>query len=42
MATHPSILVQEIPWTGEPGGFLFMVLQSAGRDWVTKYRDDKC
>ena len=26
MATHPSILAWEIPWTGEPGGLQFMGL----------------
>ena len=28
MATHSSILVWEIPWTGEPGGLQSMALQS--------------
>ena len=28
MATHSSILAQEIPWTEEPGGLLSMRLQS--------------
>ena len=27
MATHSSILAWKIPWTGEPGGLQFMVLQ---------------
>ena len=27
MATHPSILAWEIPWTEEPGGLQFMELQ---------------
>ena len=26
MATHASILVWEIPWTGEPGGLQSMVV----------------
>ena len=30
MATHPSILAWEIPWTEEPGGP--MGLQRVGRD----------
>ena len=32
MATHSSILVWKIPWTGEPGGLQFMGLQTVGRD----------
>ena len=27
MATHSHILAWEIPWTKEPGGLQFMVLQ---------------
>ena len=27
MATHPSILAWEIPWTEEPDGLQFMELQ---------------
>ena len=32
MATHSSILVWKIPWTGEPGGLQFMGLQTVGHD----------
>ena len=32
MATHSSILVWEIPWTGEPGRLKSLELQGAGRD----------
>ena len=32
MATHPSILAWEIPWTEEPGGLQSMVLQRVGHD----------
>ena len=37
MATHPSILAWEIPWTGEPGGTVQEVAQSLTRlrDWTT-------
>ena len=31
MATHSSILAWKIPWTEEPGGLQFMVLQSQTR-----------
>ena len=31
MATHSSILVWEIPWTGEPGRLKSLELQGAGR-----------
>ena len=34
MATHPCILVWEIPWTDEPGG-----LQSLGRKSQTRLSD---
>ena len=37
MATHPSILAWEIPWTEEPGGLQSMVLQRVGHDWLTKH-----
>ena len=30
MATHPSILAWEIPWTEEPGGLQSMGSQTAG------------
>ena len=29
MATHSSILVWKIPWTGEPGGLQFMGLRKS-------------
>ena len=32
MVTHSSILAWEIPWTEEPGGLQFMVLQRVGHD----------
>ena len=32
---HSGILVWEVPWTEEPGGLLFMVLQRVGHDRVT-------
>ena len=32
MATHPSILTWEIPWTEEPCGLQSMELQSIGQD----------
>ena len=31
-ATHSSILGWEIPWTEEPGGLQFMVLQRIGHN----------
>ena len=42
MATHSSILAQEIPWTEDPGG-----LQSTGLQWVrhdlaTKHQQQCC
>ena len=37
MATHPSILGWEIPWTEEPGGLQCKGLQRVGHDWVTKH-----
>ena len=33
MATHSSILVWRIPWTGEPGGLWSIGLQRIGHDW---------
>ena len=36
MATHPRILVWEIPWTEEPGGLQTMGLQRVGHDLATK------
>ena len=35
MATHPSILAWEIPWTEESGGLQFRGLQRVGQDWAT-------
>ena len=32
IATHPSILAWEIPWTEEPGGLQSMGLQRVGHD----------
>ena len=32
MATHPSILAWEIPWTEEPGGLQSKGLQRVGHD----------
>ena len=36
MATHFSILTQNISWTEEPGGLQSMGLQRVRQDWVTK------
>ena len=36
MATHPSILAQEIPWTEEPGGLQSMGSQRVRYDLVAK------
>ena len=36
MATHPSILVWEIPWTEEPGGLQSMGSQRVRHDLLTK------
>ena len=36
MATHSSILVQETPWTEEPGGVQSTVSQGIRRDLVNK------
>ena len=35
MATHPSILAWEIPWTEEPGGLQSKGLQRVQHDLVT-------
>ena len=35
MATHPSILAWEIPWTEESGRLQFMGLQGVGQDSAT-------
>ena len=37
MATYPSILAWEVPWTEEPGGLQSMRLQRVGHAWVTKH-----
>ena len=37
MATHPSVLAWEIPWTEEPGGLQFKGLQEVGHDLVTEH-----
>ena len=36
MATHSSILAQEIPWSEEPGGLQSMGWQRIGHTLVTK------
>ena len=36
LATHSSILAQEIPWTEEPGGLESMELRRVRHDQVTK------
>ena len=36
MATHPSILAWEIPWTEEPGGLQSMGFKGVGHDLVAK------
>ena len=36
MATHPSILAWEIPWTEEPGGLQFMGSQRVRHDLMSK------
>ena len=37
MATHSSILAQEIPWTEEPGGLQCMGLQRVEQDLATEH-----
>ena len=37
MATHPSILAWEIPWTEEPGGLQSMELQRVRHYGATKH-----
>ena len=32
MATHPSVLASEIPWTEEPGGLQSVESQRVGHD----------
>ena len=41
MATHPSILAWEIPWTEEPGGLQSMGLQRVGHNWATNTHTHK-
>ena len=36
MATHSSILAQEVPWTEEPGGLQFMGWQRVAHNLVPK------
>ena len=36
MATHPSILAWEIPWTEEPGGATVHGVTRVGHDLATK------
>ena len=36
MATHSSVLAQEIPWTEKPGGLQSIGLQRLGHDSATK------
>ena len=36
MATHSSILAWEIPWTGEPGGYIPWGHKRVRHDLVTK------
>ena len=38
MATHSSILVWRIPWTGEPGGLQYVGLQRVRQDRVTELK----
>ena len=38
MATHSSILAQEIPRTMEPGGLESIGLQRGGHDWATEHK----
>ena len=41
MATHPSILAWEVPWTEEPGGLQSIGLQKVGHDLTTKQQQLK-
>ena len=38
MATHPSILAWESPWTEEPGGLQLMGSPRVGHDLATKHQ----
>ena len=42
MATHPSILAWEIPWTEESGRLQFMGLQGVGQDSATCTHKNHC
>ena len=39
MATHPSILAWEIPWTEEPGGLHSTGSQRVGHNWACTHED---
>ena len=39
LATHPSILAWEIPWTEEPGGLQSMGSQRVGHNLVAKQQE---
>ena len=41
MATQPSILAREIPWTEEPGRLQSMGLQTVGHDLATKQQQQQ-
>ena len=41
MATHSSILAQEIPWTEEPGGLQSMGSQRVGHDLATEQQQQE-
>ena len=40
MATHSSMLAWEIPWTEEPGGLQFVVLQGVWHYLAIKQQQD--
>ena len=37
MATHPSILAWEIPWTEEPGGIVHRVAEVDTTEWLSTH-----
>ena len=41
MATHPSILAWEIPWTEEPGGLRSVGSQRVGHSLATKQKQQQ-
>jgi len=41
MATHSSILAQEIPWMEEPGGLQSMGSQRVGHDLATEQQQQE-